>query len=116
MSAALADLRSYVTADTGAQNRAESTVLLSVTHSNLRAVFMELRFDLHVRARHAAPRCRAGHTSLQTHAARAAPSAAPRGPARAPRRAPHSTAVRVLAPPRQPQPRAALARPRIALF
>lgn len=51
MSVALANLREYVTADTGAQLKAESTVLLTVTHSNLRAVFMELRFDLHVRAR-----------------------------------------------------------------
>lgn len=51
MSAALADLRAYVTAETGAQNRADSTVLLTVTHSNLRAQFMELRFDLHVRGR-----------------------------------------------------------------
>jgi tubulin-folding cofactor B len=49
MSADLAVLRAYVTADTGAQQRAESTVLLTVTHSNLRASFMELRFDLHVR-------------------------------------------------------------------
>ena len=49
MSADLAALRAYVTADTGAQQRAESTVLLTVTHSNLRATFMELRFDLHVR-------------------------------------------------------------------
>jgi hypothetical protein len=53
MSAALANLRDYVTAETGAQARGESTVLLSVTHSNLRTTFMELRFDLHVRP----PRC-----------------------------------------------------------
>jgi hypothetical protein len=51
MSAALGALRDYVTAETGAQARGESTVLLSVTHSNLRSTFMELRFDLHVRAR-----------------------------------------------------------------
>jgi hypothetical protein len=51
MSASLAALRDYVTADTGVQHRADSTVLLSVTHSNLRSTFMELRFDLHVRAR-----------------------------------------------------------------
>ena len=51
MSASLAALRDYVTADTGAQAQADSTVLLTVTHSNLRAVFMELRFDLHVRSR-----------------------------------------------------------------
>ena len=31
------------------QNQAESTVRLHVTHSNLRAEFMELRLDLHVR-------------------------------------------------------------------
>jgi hypothetical protein len=55
MSAALGALRDYVTAETGAQARGESTVLLSVTHSNLRSTFMELRFDLHVRARAHAP-------------------------------------------------------------
>ena len=45
----MAALRSYVTFDSGAQNQAESTVLLNVTHSNLKAMFMELRFDKHVR-------------------------------------------------------------------
>jgi hypothetical protein len=49
MSADLKALREYVLADTGAQQRADSTVLLSVSHSNLRTHFMELRFDLHVR-------------------------------------------------------------------
>jgi hypothetical protein len=49
MSADLKALREYVLADTGAQQRADSTVLLSVSHSNLCANFMELRFDLHVR-------------------------------------------------------------------
>jgi tubulin-folding cofactor B len=55
MSASLAALREYVTADSGAQRRADSTVLLSVTHSNLHAVFMELRFDTHVRVPPSAP-------------------------------------------------------------
>ena len=55
MSASLAALREYVLADTGAQAKADSTVLLSVTHSNLRAVFMELRFDLSVCIPRAAP-------------------------------------------------------------
>jgi hypothetical protein len=32
------------------QNRAESTVLLHVSHSNLKAKFFELRLDRHVRA------------------------------------------------------------------
>ena len=41
-------LRNYVLADTGAQNQAESTVRLMVTHSNLKANFMEIRLDLHV--------------------------------------------------------------------
>ena len=31
------------------QNQAESTVRMHVTHSNLKAEFMELRLDLHVR-------------------------------------------------------------------
>lgn len=44
-------LRDYVTHDTGILNKAETTVLLNVTHSNLKAMFMELRFDLHVRFR-----------------------------------------------------------------
>jgi hypothetical protein len=33
----------------GPQNRAESTVLLHVSHSNLKARFFELRLDRHVR-------------------------------------------------------------------
>lgn len=45
MSAQLAALREYVVADTGVQNKADSTVLMMVTHSNLKANFMELRFD-----------------------------------------------------------------------
>ena len=43
-------LRNYVLADTGAQNQAESTVRLMVTHSNLKANFMEIRLDMHVSA------------------------------------------------------------------
>ena len=42
------NLREYVTADTGSLNKADSTVLLMVTHSNLQARFMEIRFDRYV--------------------------------------------------------------------
>lgn len=45
-------LRDYVTARSGAQNQAESTVRLQVTHSNLQATFMEIRLDRHVSWRH----------------------------------------------------------------
>jgi len=41
-------LRSYVTWSSGLQNQGESTVLLHVTHSNLKAHFMELRLDRHM--------------------------------------------------------------------
>lgn len=44
----LAALREYVTAP-GGQNQADSTVRLLVTHSNLKAKFMEIRLDMHVR-------------------------------------------------------------------
>lgn len=44
----LLNLREYVTADTGSLNKADSTVLLMVTHSNLKARFMEIRFDRYV--------------------------------------------------------------------
>jgi tubulin-specific chaperone B len=42
-------LKDYVTAPgkLGA-NQADSTVLLHLTHSNLKAEFMEIRFDKHV--------------------------------------------------------------------
>jgi tubulin-folding cofactor B len=40
-------LRDYVMAPSG-QQRAETTVLLHVTHSNLQAKFYELRLDMHV--------------------------------------------------------------------
>ena len=46
----LVNLREYVTAETGSLNKADSTVLLMVTHSNLKARFMEIRFDRYVRA------------------------------------------------------------------
>lgn len=49
MNSDLQALRDYVTYDSGSLNKAETTVLLNVTHSNLKAMFMELRFDLHVR-------------------------------------------------------------------
>ena len=48
-------LRDYVMADTGAQNQASSTVRLLVTHSNLKARFLEIRLDLHVSALCAPP-------------------------------------------------------------
>lgn len=42
-------LRAYVVGpDGGGLRQADSTVLLHVTHSNLKAKFIELRFDLHV--------------------------------------------------------------------
>ncbi|KXZ44461.1 hypothetical protein GPECTOR_67g301 [Gonium pectorale] len=41
-------LRAYVVGpDSGFANRADSTVLLHITHSNLKAKFMEIRLDLH---------------------------------------------------------------------
>ena len=43
-------LKDYVAAnDAGGQKQAESTVRLHVTHSNLKAKFIEIRLDLHVR-------------------------------------------------------------------
>ena len=43
-------LKDYVTAPGNlGQNQADSTVRLHVTHSNLKAEFIELRLDLHVR-------------------------------------------------------------------
>jgi len=49
MAAEMRALREYVTsAPSGIQNRGDGTVLLQVTHSNLKAVFMELRFDMHM--------------------------------------------------------------------
>lgn len=43
-------LKDYVSAPGNfGQNQAESTVRLHVTHSNLKAEFIELRMDLHVR-------------------------------------------------------------------
>jgi tubulin-folding cofactor B len=41
-------LRDYVTHDSGIQNQHESTVLLELTHSNLKAKFMQVRLDKHV--------------------------------------------------------------------
>jgi len=41
-------LRDWVTGDTGIQNRGESTVLLHVTHSNLKARMFEIRLDRHM--------------------------------------------------------------------
>lgn len=48
LNADMAALRSYVLADSGAQNQAETTVRLVVTHSNLQAKFMDIRLDLHM--------------------------------------------------------------------
>ena len=47
----LSALRDYVTHDSCSLNKADSTLLLMVTHSNLQARFMEIRFDRYVRAR-----------------------------------------------------------------
>jgi tubulin-folding cofactor B len=46
----IAMLKEYVTApgNFGA-NQAESTVLIHITHSNLKAEFIEIRLDKHVR-------------------------------------------------------------------
>jgi len=41
-------IRDYVLWDSGLQNKGASTVLLHVTHSNLKAYFMELRLDRHM--------------------------------------------------------------------
>uniref|UniRef100_A0A1D2ABR8 CAP-Gly domain-containing protein n=1 Tax=Auxenochlorella protothecoides TaxID=3075 RepID=A0A1D2ABR8_AUXPR len=41
-------LRDYVMTPGDMQNQSDSTVLLSVTHSNLKARFMEIRFDRHM--------------------------------------------------------------------
>lgn len=42
-------LREYVSApDAGGQRQADSTVRLHVSHSNLKAKFLEIRLDLHV--------------------------------------------------------------------
>ncbi|CAM6088041.1 unnamed protein product [Calypogeia fissa] len=46
MSVALESLKNYVRGPSS-QNQSEDTVLLQVTHSNLKARFHELRFDLH---------------------------------------------------------------------
>jgi len=48
MSADLNALRSWVTADSGGQARGETTVLLHVTHSNLKARLFEIRLDRHM--------------------------------------------------------------------
>ena len=40
-------LKAYVEGPSS-QNKADDTVLLNVSHSNLKQRFMELRFDLHV--------------------------------------------------------------------
>lgn len=47
MAAMLDALKSYVRTPS-TQNQAEDTVLLHVTHSNLKQHFIEIRFDLHV--------------------------------------------------------------------
>jgi len=41
-------LRDWVTGEAGGQNRGESTVLLHVTHSNLKARMFEIRLDRHM--------------------------------------------------------------------
>merc|ERR1712039_786577 len=48
MSADLQMLKEYVQWDSGSLNRSESTVLLHVTHSNLKARMFELRLDRHM--------------------------------------------------------------------
>jgi len=48
MSESLTALRDYVTYESGGQSRGTSTVLLHVTHSNLKARMFELRLDRHM--------------------------------------------------------------------
>jgi len=48
MSAELNTLRGWVVGESGGQNRGESTVLLHVTHSNLKARMFEIRLDRHM--------------------------------------------------------------------
>mmetsp|Transcript_4889 Transcript_4889/g.12550 ORF Transcript_4889/g.12550 Transcript_4889/m.12550 type:complete len:195 (+) Transcript_4889:259-843(+) len=48
MTADMEALRSYITYDSGIQNKGESTVLLEITHSNLKAKFMQIRLDMHM--------------------------------------------------------------------
>jgi len=48
MAAGLNDLRGWVTGDSGGQARGETTVLLHVTHSNLKMRMFELRLDRHM--------------------------------------------------------------------
>ena len=48
MSTDLAMLRDWVTHDSGGQAKGESTVLLHVTHSNLKARMFEIRLDRHM--------------------------------------------------------------------
>ena len=48
MSTDLAMLRDYVTHESGGQARGETTVLLHVTHSNLKARMFEIRLDRHM--------------------------------------------------------------------
>jgi len=48
MSQDLGQLRNYVNYESGGQNRGETTVLLHVTHSNLKARLFEIRLDRHM--------------------------------------------------------------------
>ena len=48
MSQDLQALRDYITYETGGQNKGETTVLLHVTHSNLKARMFEIRLDRHM--------------------------------------------------------------------
>ncbi len=48
MSADMAALRDWVTYESGGQARGETTVLLHVTHSNLKARMFEIRLDRHM--------------------------------------------------------------------
>jgi len=48
MAAGMNQLRDWCTYESGGQNKGESTVLLHVTHSNLKSRFHELRLDKHM--------------------------------------------------------------------
>ena len=48
MASDMQNLRDWVTHDSGAQSKGATTVLMHVTHSNLKARIFELRLDRHM--------------------------------------------------------------------
>lgn len=59
MSSDLQMLKEYVQWDSGSLNRSESTVLLHITHSNLKARMFEIRLDKHMTIERIKEKCRA---------------------------------------------------------